>query len=51
MPAVNQPEVLIAAAGQKFDAQGELTDQVAKDLIAKLLTALCDLAKRNAVKV
>jgi chromate reductase len=51
MPAVNQPEVLIAAAGQKFDAQGELTDQVAKDLIGKLLTALCDLAKRNAVKV
>jgi chromate reductase len=46
MPAVNQPEVLIAQAPQKFDAQGELTDQMAKDLIGKLLTNLCELAKR-----
>jgi chromate reductase, NAD(P)H dehydrogenase (quinone) len=46
MPAVNQPEVLIGGAAQKFDAQGQLTDQVAKDLIAKLLANLVGLAQR-----
>lgn len=46
MPAVNQPEVLIGGAAQKFDAQGQLTDQVAKDLIAKLLVNLVGLAQR-----
>lgn len=46
MPVVNQPEVMIGSAAQKFDAQGELTDQTAKDLIGKLLTNLCELTKR-----
>jgi chromate reductase len=48
MPAVNQPEVMIAAAADKFDKDGNLTDAKAKELIGKLLTNLCDLARRHA---
>jgi chromate reductase, NAD(P)H dehydrogenase (quinone) len=47
MPAVNQPEVMISAAATKFDQNGNLTDAVAKELIGKLLTSLCDLARRS----
>jgi chromate reductase len=50
MPAVNQPEVLIGGAAQKFDAQGELTDQTAKDLIGKLLVNLVELTQRYTAK-
>ena len=50
MPAVNQPEVLIGTASQKFDAQGQLTDQQAKDLIAKLLANLVELTQRYTAK-
>jgi len=46
MPVVNQPEVMIAGAAQKFDTDGNLTDNVAKELIGKLLAALCDLTRR-----
>jgi chromate reductase len=46
MPAVNQPEVMIGGAANKFDANGNLTDDMAKKLIGQLLTSLCDLAKR-----
>jgi chromate reductase len=37
---LNQPEVFIAAAHTKFDASGNLVDEQAKKLIAKLLAAL-----------
>ena len=47
MPAVNQPEVMIAAAADKFDKDGNLTDAKAKELIGKLLTSLCDLVRRQ----
>jgi chromate reductase len=47
MPVVNQPEVMISAAGSKFDAAGNLTDATAKELIGKLLASLCDLARRH----
>lgn len=50
MPAVNQPEVLIGTASQKFDAQGQLVDQQAKDLMAKLLTNLVELVQRYKAK-
>jgi chromate reductase, NAD(P)H dehydrogenase (quinone) len=46
MPAVNQPEVMIAGAAAKFDANGNLTDDMAKKLIGQLLGNLCELAKR-----
>ena len=38
-----KPEVLIAQANKKFDAQGKLTDEVASDLIRKKLNALKEL--------
>ena len=46
MPAVNQPEVMIAGAASKFDANGNLTDDMGKKLIGQLLVNLCELAKR-----
>jgi chromate reductase, NAD(P)H dehydrogenase (quinone) len=46
MYAVNQPEVMIANAYQKFDADGNLADEKAKELIARLLQALVDWTRR-----
>jgi chromate reductase len=46
MFAVNKPEVLIAQAQNKFDAQGKLTDQTTRDLIGQLLVALRDWTRR-----
>jgi chromate reductase, NAD(P)H dehydrogenase (quinone) len=40
MEPVNQPQVLIAVAAQRFDAQGNLTDQQSKQLISQLLQNL-----------
>ena len=40
MHAVNQPEVMIGNAGEKFDDEGNLTDATAKDLIRQLLEKL-----------
>src|SRR5436309_9706987 len=46
MHAVNQPEVMIGNAAQRFDAQGNLTDEKTKDLIRKLLESLVEGAAR-----
>jgi chromate reductase len=35
-----QPQVMIAGAGQRFDAQGQLTDAATRDFVRNLLTAL-----------
>ncbi len=43
---LNQPEVLIAQANEKFDADGNLTDPTTADFIVKLLTALADWTRR-----
>jgi chromate reductase len=43
---VNQPEVMIAAADKKFDAEGRLTDEMTRKFIAKLLVALADWTRR-----
>jgi chromate reductase, NAD(P)H dehydrogenase (quinone) len=40
MYPVNQPEVVIPAAAQRFNERGDLTDEVARDLIRKLLAEL-----------
>lgn len=45
MPAVNQPEVMIANASQRFDAQGNLADEGSKKLIRDLLQSLVELAR------
>lgn len=46
MYAVNQPEVMIANASQKFDNEGNLTDDVAANLITLLLTNLRDWTRK-----
>ena len=40
MHAVNQPEVLIANAAQRFNDKGELTDETSRELVRKLLAEL-----------
>ena len=40
MHPLNKPEVMIAQAAQRFDDQGNLTDDKAKELIGRLLQAL-----------
>lgn len=44
--ALNQPEVLIANAAQKFDGAGNLTDEKTKEMIKRLLDALVSWAQR-----
>ncbi|MEW6167826.1 MAG: NAD(P)H-dependent oxidoreductase [Pseudomonadota bacterium] len=46
MHPVNQPEVMIAKAAQRFDESGELTDATSRQLIGQLLQALCDWTRR-----
>jgi chromate reductase len=40
MLAINQPEVMIANAGQNFDAEGNLTNETTKNQIRQLLANL-----------
>jgi chromate reductase len=44
--AVNRPEVMIGNAAQRFDADGNLTDQKTKDYISELLLSLVQLTQR-----
>ncbi|MBV9992812.1 MAG: NAD(P)H-dependent oxidoreductase [Alphaproteobacteria bacterium] len=46
MHPVNQPEVMIAAAKEKFDADGKLTDETSKKLIRQLVENLVAWTKR-----
>jgi chromate reductase len=43
---VNKPEVFIAQAQNKFDAQGKLTDEPTRKFIADLMTALAAWTRR-----
>lgn len=43
---VNQPEVMIGNASEKFDDQGNLTDETTKDFIRQLLQNLVDWTRR-----
>src|SRR5574338_471042 len=43
---LNQPEVMIGNAAERFDAQGNLTDQATKDFIRQLLQNLADWTRR-----
>jgi len=43
---INQPEVMIGNASQRFDTQGNLTDETTKDLIRQLLQNLADWTRR-----
>jgi len=46
MYPLNQPEVMIATASEKFDAEGNLTDESSKKLITQLLRNLVDWTRR-----
>ena len=46
---VNQPEVMIGKAGERFDADGNLTDDPTKEHIRKLLATLADWTRRLRV--
>ena len=48
MHAVNQPEVLIPSAAQRFNERGELTDETSRELIRKLLAELVAWTRRLA---
>ena len=43
---VNQPEVMIANAAERFDAEGKLTDDATKDFIRQLLQNLVEWTRR-----
>ena len=43
---LNQPEVMIGNATERFDAEGNLTDETTKDLIRKLLQNLVEWTLR-----
>lgn len=46
--ALLQPEVLVARAHEKFDADGRLTDQSTRDFLKTFLAAFADLISRFA---
>jgi len=46
MHPVNQPEVMIANAAERFDAAGNLTHEPTKEIIRKLLASLVDWTRR-----
>jgi chromate reductase, NAD(P)H dehydrogenase (quinone) len=46
MLPINQPEVMISNAGERFDAQGNLTDETTKKLIRQLLQRLADWTRQ-----
>jgi chromate reductase len=45
MYPINRPEVMIGNAAQRFDEQGNLTDQTTEELIRQLLKNLVDWAR------
>jgi chromate reductase len=46
MFAINQPEVMIFNAAERFDAEGNLTDERTRESIRKLLQSLMDWTRR-----
>jgi chromate reductase len=46
MLPLNRPEVFVARAHEKFDAQGRLIDETTRQYMRKLLEALCDWTLR-----
>ena len=47
MHDMKQPEVMIPLASQKFDAQGNLTDEATREVIRKFLVALVAYIRRS----
>jgi chromate reductase len=42
---LNQPEVMVANATERFNQQGDLTDPASRELIEKQMQALLQLAQ------
>ncbi len=49
--AINRPEVMISNASQRFDEQGNLTDEKTKELIGQLLKNLSDWTRQLKAQV
>ena len=47
MPAVLKPEVMIGGAANKFDKEGNLTDETSRKLIGQLLSSLENLVNKS----
>jgi chromate reductase, NAD(P)H dehydrogenase (quinone) len=45
---IKQPEVMIGNAAERFDAEGNLTDETTKKLVSQLLQSLTDWTRRLA---
>ena len=43
---VNQPEVMIAKAHERFDAEGNLIDEATKEYVRRLLQSLVEWTRR-----
>ena len=43
---INQPEVMIGNAPERFDSQGKLTDDTTKDLVRQLLQNLVEWTRQ-----
>ncbi len=43
---INQPEVMIGNASERFDAEGNLTDDATKEFIRQLLHNLVEWTRR-----
>lgn len=43
---INQPEVMIGNASDRFDSEGNLTDDATKELIRQLLQNLVEWTRR-----
>jgi hypothetical protein len=43
---INQPEVMIAHAEERFDQEGNLTDVITKEFILALLQSLVEWTRR-----
>lgn len=46
MHPLNKPEVLIGNSGQKFDADGNLTDETTRDMISRQMKALVETVRK-----
>jgi chromate reductase, NAD(P)H dehydrogenase (quinone) len=44
---LNRPEVMIAGAREAFDGEGRLVDDKAREMVARLLSALADFVRRQ----
>jgi hypothetical protein len=46
MYTLNKPEVMVALAGQRCDADGNLTDEKSRQMVSALVTALAALTRK-----